>query len=340
MQEKSRSQLIKVGVFYDGNYFLHVSNYYNYVHNRRNRISISGLHDFIRQYTADKEEEKVSRCQIVDAHYFRGRPNAREASQRGNQLYYDRVFDDILMSEGVVTHYFPLKGSGWKREENVDIWLALEAFELAMYKQFDVVVIIACDGAYVPLVRKLNTLGIRVMVVSWDFEYTNQEGKQVITRTSQDLLKEASYPIRMHEVIDATKMDAELINNLFVVQEQRSEQDYSSNQVDETEVESFRHFNTEEGSDETATPIITPPDVMEPEIETSMVDGEEVHISEVLSLKTGYGFIRYPNNNLFFFHEDVLNVDFNDLGEGDKVSFTVYTNHDGKSLAKNIRRID
>ncbi len=44
MQDK----LIRVGVFYDGNYFLHVSNYYNYEHIRKRRLSISGLHEFIR----------------------------------------------------------------------------------------------------------------------------------------------------------------------------------------------------------------------------------------------------------------------------------------------------
>ncbi len=41
----------------------------------------------------------------------------------------------------------------------------VEAFELAIYKQFNVLALIACDGDYVPLVRKLNTLGTRVMVL-------------------------------------------------------------------------------------------------------------------------------------------------------------------------------
>jgi hypothetical protein len=36
--------LTRIGVFYDGNYFLHVSNFYNYFHGRKSRISISGLH--------------------------------------------------------------------------------------------------------------------------------------------------------------------------------------------------------------------------------------------------------------------------------------------------------
>ena len=166
--------LRRIGVFYDGNYFLHVSNYYNYFHQRRKRINIAGLHDFIRNFVAKEEEVPVRCCQVIEAHYCRGRISAQEASQRGNQLYNDRVFDDILMSEGVVNHYLPIRTrSGKKEEKGIDVWLALEAFELAFYKRFNVLVLITSDGDYVPLIRKLNSIGTKVMVLSWDFEYTD-----------------------------------------------------------------------------------------------------------------------------------------------------------------------
>lgn len=172
------SRLTRIGVFYDGNYFLHVSNYYNYSHERRSRISISGLHAFIRRQVAEEEGVNERLCQIVDAHYFRGRLNAHEANQRGNQLFYDRLFDDILMSEGVVTHYLPVKTyQGYRQEKGIDVWLALEAFELAQYKKFDVVVLITSDGDYVPLIRKLNTLGSRIMVLSWDLNSLTNRAK-------------------------------------------------------------------------------------------------------------------------------------------------------------------
>ncbi len=45
---------LRVGVFYDGNYLLHASNYYNYIHGRRNRLSINGLHSFIRNQFSTK----------------------------------------------------------------------------------------------------------------------------------------------------------------------------------------------------------------------------------------------------------------------------------------------
>jgi len=196
--------LTRIGVFYDGNYFLHVSNFYTYFHERKSRISISGLHHFIRNQVAQQEGTDVRLCQIVDAHYFRGRLSASEASQQGNLLFYDRMFDDILSSEGVTTHYLPVKTSqnGVRHEKGIDVLLALEAFELAFYKRLNVLVLIASDGDYVPLIRKLNTLGTRVMVLGWDFVYTNDFGKEMTTRTSQDLLEEVSYPVAMHEIID------------------------------------------------------------------------------------------------------------------------------------------
>ena len=69
-----QDRMIRIGVFYDGNYFLHVSNYYNYDHARRRRLSIAGLHEFIRyQVAAEEDNSDPRQCQIVDAHYFRTR---------------------------------------------------------------------------------------------------------------------------------------------------------------------------------------------------------------------------------------------------------------------------
>lgn len=292
--------MVRIGVFYDGNYFLHVSNFYNYDHPRKKRVSISGLHEFIRNQIAEEERTDVRLCQIVDAHYFRGRLNAQEAAQRGDTLYWDRVFDDILMSVGVTTHYLPVKSIFGRREEKgIDVWLALEAYEQAFYKRFDVIVLIASDGDYVPLVRKLNTIGTRVMVLSWDFEYTTEAGKRMITRTSQDLLEEVSYPVAMHEIIDnRLKRNDPLINNIFVQTESRKQ------------------------------PIIV-----------EEID-EDTKISEVLSLKNGFGFIKYPNNNLFFHYSSVVDSDFNDLKEGDRVSFVVGKNDEGQNIATNVKVLE
>lgn len=293
-------KLVRIGVFYDGNYFLQVSNYYAYGHQRRRRISISGLHDFIRSQVADEEANDMKLCQIVDSHYFRGRLNAAEASQRGDTLYWDRVFDDILMSEGVTTHYLPLKTGfdGAKQEKGVDVWLALEAFELAFYKRFNVLVLIASDGDYVPLVRKLNTIGTRVMVLGWDFEYSTDTGQKLTTRTSQDLLEEVSYPIQMSQLIDdRVRKNEPIINNLFV-------------------------------QAETKRPVVKP-----------TAPTVNANVSEILTIKNGFGFVKYPPNNLFFHYSSVIDSDFNDLQVGDKVEFTIGKNQDGQDIATKVKLV-
>ncbi|MGM0376203.1 MAG: NYN domain-containing protein [Bacteroidota bacterium] len=297
--------MIRIGVFYDGNYFFHVSNYYNYIHERHSRISISGLHDFIRDKISALEygPNGFAHSQIVDAHYFRSRPGAAEASQKGNLLYYDRVFDDILLSEGITTHYLPMKNNSNQRyDRSIDVWLALEAFELAFYKRFDVIVLIASDSDYVPLARKLNSLGTRIMLLSWDFEYRDDYGNHRVTRTSQDLLDVVTYPVYMEKLIDNPgEGEASLIDNLFVTREPAS-----------------RSLNRE----------------AEPGGE--LENQEDYRISTILSIKSGYGFIKYPPENLFFHYEAVVGCDFNDLEPGDQVQFKIETNERGENVAMNV----
>ncbi len=335
------SRLTRIGVFYDGNYFLHVSNYYNYSHERRSRISISGLHAFIRQQVAKEEGVSDRLCQIVDAHYFRGRLNAHEANQRGNQLFYDRLFDDILMSEGVVTHYLPVKTyQGYRQEKGIDVWLALEAFELAQYKQFDVVVLITSDGDYVPLIRKLNTLGSRVMVLSWDFEFENEQGEKQVTRTSQDLIEEVSYPISMHAIIDDRgRRNDSVIQNLFVKPQARptftpapapnNGSGYTNSFGNSYTNNNYNNYGSfgQQGD--------------EPNYNLADVDDdpEGRKISTIRSLKSGYGFVNFPPNNLFFHYTSLIDTDFNELREGDEVEFTIGQNAEGKDIAVDVQLV-
>jgi len=303
----SQKNLTRIGVFYDGNYFLHVSNYYAYHHERRGRLSIAGLHDFIRHKLAEEEDKGMHLCQIVDAHYFRGRLSAQEASNEGNRLFYDRLFDDILMMEGVTTHYLPVRTTfyGQRQERGIDVWMALEAFELALHKQFDVVVLIASDSDFVPLVRKLHTHGVRVMLFAWDYDFYDEEGRRRSTVTSQALWQEVTYPLAMQEVITDDNDPDFPVSRLFVERKRN------------------------------LTPSTV--DLEEPPEE---VEEGEVRTSTIFSLKDGYGFINYPQtNNLFFHFSFLIDTDFNDLREGDSVEFTLSKNDRGELIARNVKQI-
>lgn len=317
-QQEKTDKLVKIGVFYDGNYFLHVSNYYNYVNQRRSRISIAGLHEFITQQVAEEEGVDPRHSKIVDAHYFRGRLSAQEASQKGNLLYYDRVFDDILMSEGVVTHYLPIRTIFGRREEKgVEVWLSLEAYELTHHKQFDVVVLIGSDGDYVPLARKINTLGTRIMLINWEFEFMNDEGNRVVTRTSSDLAHEVTYAVPMHSLIEKRGKDAD---SLFVPQPAMRQQNAGLHPPQPAPNTNPNGGPMAEGASDAG-------------------DGE-VAQGEIHSLKNGYGFIKYPPNNLFFHYTNVLDADFSELQEGDQVEFTLAKNERGDAVAKNVKLLE
>lgn len=316
----SKSSLTRIGIFYDGNYLHHVSNYYYYIHERKSRLSIKGIHEFVKKYLAEQNETNHQLCQIVDAHYFRGRLTAKEAKEKDGALFYDRLFDEILMNEGVTTHYLPIKYyGGIKQEKGIDVWLALEAYEMAFYKKFDVLVLIAGDGDYVPLIRKLNTLGTAVMVLSWDFEYTGEDGKPYYTRTSQYLLEEVSYPVPMHELINnRVRRNEAMVNNLFVPPAVIKEKIFKK-------------------------PVYTPtnPNALADDDDdddyyaASNLD-KDVFISKVLTVKDGYGFIKNEPDNAFFHYTSLIDYDFNDLVVGDKVQFRLEITDEGKTVAKEI----
>lgn len=297
MPDSSARRIVRIGVFYDGYYFSHVSNYYFYHHERRSRISLTGLHAFLREEIAKREGVEGRYCQIVESHYFRGRLGAADAAER-DILLKERQFEDVLVREGVSPHYVPLQldaeGSP-RREKGIDVWFALEAFEAALLKKLDVVVLVASDGEYVPLARKLNTLGARVMVLGWDFRFTGTDNEIRETRTSQALLNEASYPVLMSQVIDdrARRYDP-LVKDLFV---QKGPATPSATRIDDVPI-----------PDEVNTP------------------------GEIVSLQNGYGFIQPDDENeddLFFFHLDVENADFNALALGDRVRYVKSTNDRG-----------
>jgi uncharacterized LabA/DUF88 family protein/cold shock CspA family protein len=287
------TDLVRIGIFYDGYYFFKVSNYYKYEHEKKSRISISGLHDFIRNEAAKISGIDFKQCQIVDAHYFKGRSSAKEM---GDKVQSERSFEDILMRENIVTHYLPLRmgPNNTLHEKGIDVWLALEAYELAIYKRFDIIVLVVCDGDYVPLVRKLNTLGAHVMLISWDFDYYNEQGKIEMTRTSQQLVDEVYHPVSMHQAIEMFPQD-EFIRNLFV-----------------TDRESWAGVIA----------AGTYPQVNGNTITAHKEDSEGALVSVILSVKEGYGFIEdRAVNNIFFHYSTVDNADFNDLKPGMRVRY-------------------
>ncbi len=307
MNEKNDSKLIRIGIFYDGNYFYHVSNYYYHGHQRRSRISVPGLHSLIRTMVAEREHVSENLCRIVDSHYFRGRLTAAEANLR-HLLFSERNFDDVLTREGVVAHFLPVSHGS---EKGANISLALEAYEQMVHIGFDVVVLVACDGDYVPLVRKLNSLGARVMVIGWEYSYEDDNGGRRQTMTSGRLMAEATYGIWMQDVIEKQLYPQDKIDALFV----SGGSGYSPSDGGDQE-----DYEEEEEEDFEERDGIAP----------------ERRLGTVVQLKSGYGFItpERGDHDFFFLWEDLENCSFDELRIGEKVEFEIGTNDRGECARK------
>jgi cold shock CspA family protein len=160
-------------------------------------------------------------------------------------------------------------------------------------------VLIASDSDFVPLVRKLHTLGVRVMLLGWDYEFFDEEGRRRSTVTSQFLWEEVTYPVAMQNMIEDDKEKDFPVTRLFVERKK--------------------------------LPVETGEEIVS-------VEEGEVKTSTVFSLKDGYGFISFPQtNNLFFHYSFLVDTDFNDLREGDMVEFTLSKNERGDPIAKNVK---
>lgn len=207
------SPLKRIAVFYDGSFFQRVNQFYRYNHARKQFFDLGGLHEYIRNRVARFETgQNVALCQIVEAHYFRGRFSL-DAAKTHDALETDRLIDQILMYAGIVTHYYPMdETKSPPQEKGIDVWLALEAYDLAVHKRFDVLVLVSGDTDFVPLVRKVNGLGTRVMILGVDLVPPGGAP----TKTSQRLIDEASYTVIISEEIDSktAKGDA-IIDGLF-----------------------------------------------------------------------------------------------------------------------------
>ncbi len=161
---------ISVGVFIDGGYYAKVNRALKAMES--SIIRVRSLFEFISTRLAREEGVNPSDCQITEAHYFRGRYRVKEAYDK-HLLYNERKFEDTLIENDVVFHYKHLReterdGVVQVIEKGVDVWFALEAYELATFRQFDYVVLITGDADHEMLVRKLKALKIKTVLLTWN----------------------------------------------------------------------------------------------------------------------------------------------------------------------------
>ncbi|MBQ9242405.1 MAG: NYN domain-containing protein [Proteobacteria bacterium] len=313
--------VIKIGIFYDGNYLYHVSNYYVFHHHHHMRLSISGLHEFVREEVARREHTTAEFCRIVDAHYFRGRYTTQIVEQKG-WIRGERIFEDVLMYNGVTTHFWPMTEGN---EKSVDVALALEAYEMTHLRHYDVCVLVAGDSDYAPLVQKIQATGTRAMVLGWEFDFINDRGLRHETHVSKRLMADATYPVMMSDVIESGKYDPGSAISLFVARTSDAEDEDASDYW-EDDVEEDEENECSEGKKAVLSESVSPEDL------------RYGHI--VLLNPSGWGFIAPEGEgvDIFFCYADLIDTTFDRLRHNATVSYTEGRNEKGP-IARTIHLV-
>lgn len=195
-----------IGLFIDGGYYAKVNE--ALAAQASLNIDMGSLMYLVRQQVARIGGHALSDCHITESHYFRGRYRVYDANNK-HLLYKERRFEDALIENDVIFHYKHLRevqhdGETTVIEKGIDVWFALEAYELSVIRKFDYVVLITGDADHEMLIRKLKALKIHAVLLTWDVDSDS-------SATSKLLKDEACTHIELSELVAA---DRELLGRL------------------------------------------------------------------------------------------------------------------------------
>lgn len=196
-----------IGLFIDGGYYAKVNEALE--DNLSLNVNMTALMAFIRQQVSQLSDTPLSGCHITESHYFRGRYRVNDANTK-HLLYVERKFEDSLIENDVIFHYKHLReiqkdGNISVIEKGIDVWFALEAYELSTIRHFDYVVLITGDADHEMLMRKLKALKIHAVLLTWDVD------NGLNTSTAKLLRDEACTHIELNKLV---AVDKELLKRL------------------------------------------------------------------------------------------------------------------------------
>lgn len=185
------AKINSIGLFIDGGYYALID---KGLKKEGRRVNLKGLTKFIQQCIAKRFGLDQDSCLVTEIHFYRGRYRAADA-KRKNQLESDRYFEDRLIENDVVFHYKHVYDhpDGSVHEKGIDVWFAMETLELAMYRDFDFLVLITGDADHEMLARKLKALKKHVVLLTWQYDERDS--------TSKALKEEATFHININELL-------------------------------------------------------------------------------------------------------------------------------------------
>ena len=318
----------KICVFIDGYAFGLVSRYYKYGHRIKRGINFEGLFIYIQKQTAELIGINERDCAIIGKHLYKGVIAGRALSPE--QEKKDRAYSDLLKKHNVTPHFRDLWiNEGYAKEKMVDNALTADALEMAFKKEFDVLVLLACDTDFVPMVEKLNKFAIENVLFWWDLPEHDVNGiKRKPQRTSELLIQTVKYHVEMSPIADKRKK-TELEENIFskprspIKENQHGQQPFYKPKISISNT--VEHPSVKQSSVDMIENLVMnfdPRVLTEEELRKSWV-------SVVVSIsQDGWGYIKGPVefkertlNNFQFGAQDIGNRHINDFEKGQKVQF-------------------
>ena len=188
----SSSTIHSIGLFIDGGYYQKIN--LGLRAKGRKPVRLHNLVGFIRQAVARRFNLPAEDCFVTESHYFQGRFPQEDTDM--TRTYRDRAFEDELIEEDVVSHFKHIHKIGSVyQEKGIDVWFALESYELAQFRDFDFVVLITGDADHEMLARKIKALKKQVVLVTWNVSSGDS--------TSIALKEETTFHIDLEELTAA-----------------------------------------------------------------------------------------------------------------------------------------
>lgn len=189
----SDTNIKSIGLFIDGGYYADID---KGLLGESRRLNLKGLIKYLQKSIAEKFALSPEQCLVTESHFYRGRFRSADAKKAG-KLESDRIFEDRLIENDVVFHYKHIREmeDGSIKEKGIDVWFALETYELAMYRDFDFVVLITGDADHEMLARKIKALKKHVVLLTWNFDDNDS--------TSPALKEEVTFHIDLKKITAA-----------------------------------------------------------------------------------------------------------------------------------------
>ena len=189
----SDSTIMSIGLFLDGGYY---ADFDKGLLAESRRLNLKGLIKYLQKAIADKYGLATEQCLVTESHFYRGRFRSMDAKKAG-KLESDRIFEDRLIENDVIFHYKHIREmeDGSIKEKGIDVWFALETYELAMYRDFDFVVLVTGDADHEMLARKIKALKKQVVLLTWNFDENDS--------TSPALKEEVTFHIDLNKITAA-----------------------------------------------------------------------------------------------------------------------------------------